>query len=57
MQGVHPGIIQHIRAVSALRTQPEIIDVPRHAIFEHGDQLVLRTIETALAGVGLVPDQ
>src|SRR5215469_5560001 len=57
VQAVDTRIVEHIGTVSALPAEPEIIDVRSHTVFEYGDQLVLRAVKAALAGIALVPDQ
>ena len=57
METVDPRIIEHVGAISAVGAEPEIVDVRAGAVFEDADQLVFRSIKTALAGVGLVPHQ
>jgi hypothetical protein len=51
------GVIEHVGAIPAVRAETKVVDVRRGTVFEYGDQLVLRSIKTALAGIGLVPDQ
>src|SRR5262249_37943702 len=54
---IDAGIIQNIGAIATLSAEPKIIDVRPGPAFEDRDQFVFRTIETTLAGVGLIPDQ
>jgi hypothetical protein len=57
MQTVDPRIIEHVGPVSALRAEPEIVDVGSRTVLEDADQLVLRAIKAPLARVGFVPNQ
>ncbi len=57
MQTVDPRIIEHVGPVSALRAEPEIVDVGSRTVLEDADQLVFRAVETPLAGIALVPNQ
>src|SRR5262249_4516502 len=41
MQAVDAGVFQHVGAVAAIGAESEVIDVRRHAIFEHSDKFVL----------------
>src|SRR5690349_12213672 len=50
-------IIQNISAPAPLDTRPQIVDVRSSAAFEYRNEFVFRSIEAALTGIGLVPDQ
>src|SRR6516165_6739293 len=54
---IDAGIIKNISAIATLSAESEIIDVRPGPAFEDSDEFVFRTIETALAGVALVPNQ
>src|SRR4029077_2539888 len=57
VQTVDARIVEDVAAMAAFGAEAEIVDVRRGAILEDADQLVLRAIKAALAGVALVPDQ
>ena len=57
VQAVDPGIVEHVRAIAPLPTQPEIVDVGTNSTLEHRNKLMLGPIEAALAGIALVPNQ
>src|SRR6516165_2814822 len=50
-------IIQNVGAIAALSAESKIVDVRPGPAFEDRDEFVFRTVEAALAGVGLIPDQ
>jgi hypothetical protein len=57
VEAVDPRVIQHIGPVSSVRPQSEVVDVRSNSSLEDGNQFMFRAIETALAGIALVPDQ
>src|SRR6185312_3152725 len=52
---VHPRIGPNIAAIAAVFTELDIVLMRGVAILEHGDQLMLRAIKTALASVCFDP--
>src|SRR5262249_54982142 len=57
MKAIDARVIEHIGAIAPTAAKPEIVDVRPGAAFEDSDELVLRTIEAPLPGIGLVPDK
>src|SRR5262249_45189361 len=57
VQAVDAWIVQNICAVPTLTTKSKVINVGRGAVFEYGNQLMLRAIEATLSGIGFVPRQ
>src|SRR5262245_31255466 len=55
MKAVDARTIEDVRAIPALGAQAEIVDMRCAAALEDRNQLMLRTIEASLAGIGLVP--
>ena len=50
------GIAPNVATIAPEAAQFDVIDVPCSAVFEDADQLVLRSIKAAHAGVVLSPD-
>src|SRR6516162_6017146 len=57
IKAIDAGIIQNVGAIATLSPQSKIIDVRLGPALEDRDEFVFRTVETTLAGIGLVPDQ
>src|SRR5260370_38459764 len=55
-QRADAGIVPHVRAIATVLAELEIIDVRGGPGLPYEHQLMLRAVERAHAGIGLVPD-
>src|SRR5262249_50717999 len=56
LEGIYPGVIPDVGAITPTGTETKIVDVRRSSDLEHQDHLMFGAIKRSHSGIGFVPD-